>query len=88
MKLRAFEKWIMGICGAILIALLIIATIHWEIGNAKKHMLEKAKQVEITPEKIDKASKVTGHLLFEVKNFKDKVRGEEKRLQDSAAIKN
>jgi uncharacterized protein YlxW (UPF0749 family) len=84
MKLRAFEKWIISISGALLIALLIIAAIHWEIGNAKKHMLEKAKQVEITPEKIDKASKVTGHLLFEVKNFKNKIRNEEQRLQDSA----
>ena len=42
-----------------------------------------SKQVEITPEKIDKASKITGHLLFEVKNFKNKVQNEEKRLQDS-----
>ena len=84
MKLRAFEKWIMGISGVVLTAFLIIAVVHWEIGNAKKHMLEKAKQVEITPEKIDKASRVTGHLLFEVKNFKNKVRNEEQRLQDSA----
>ena len=88
MTLHPFKKWTIGICVSILILLTIVAIIHWEIGNAKKNIIEKTKQIEITPEKIDKTSKITGHLLFEIKNFKDKVQDEEKRLQDSAKDKN
>jgi|WetSurMetagenome_2_1015567.scaffolds.fasta_scaffold1820170_1 hypothetical protein len=56
--------------------------VHLEIEQAKQRAFERAKEI-ITSEKVDKASKVTGRVFFEVKNFKNKVSDEVKRLEDS-----
>lgn len=57
--------------------------VHWEIGRAKARAFEKAREVVEAPEKIDKASKIAGRAVFGIKNFKNKISEEVKRLEDS-----
>ena len=65
----------------------IVFLVHWEIDYAKKHLAEKAKQVVITPAKLDSTAKTAGRIIFEVKNFKKKIHDEAQRLQDSSEAK-
>ena len=51
MNLHSGKK-IAIICVTVLaVFFLVLTVVNWEIGNAKKHIVEKAKQVEITPRK-------------------------------------
>ena len=73
--------------GAVLLILLgLFAIIHWEINRTKREMIDKAKSV-ITQEKIDSTAKKAGRFMYEVKSFKNKIKAEEQRLQDSSNIK-
>jgi len=65
------------------IAILVLAAffIHWEIERSKKQAIDKAKPVlEMSP---DSAAKKIGQAVFKVKNFKNKVKEEIFRLEDS-----
>jgi hypothetical protein len=82
-----YKAYFISLGIAIALCLTAFFVIHWEIDRAKARAFEKAKvitkEVVTAPEKADKASKVAGRAIFEVKNFKNKISEEVKRLEDS-----
>ena len=72
----------------LLVIVAVVFAVRWQIDVAKTHALETAKEIVVTPEKIDNTAKVAGRVLFELKNFKDKAKEEAKRLQDSTEAQN
>jgi len=78
-------KTILTIVTVIVVLVLAAFFIHWEIERSKKQAINKAKTVlEIPP---DSAAKKIGQAVFKVKNFKNKVKEEISRLEDSTQQK-
>jgi hypothetical protein len=78
-----FSKYKTVLISGLLAVLFIVVAflfIHWEVERVKARSFEKAKEVIATPEK---ASKIAGRALFDIKNFKNKMSEEVKRLEDS-----
>jgi hypothetical protein len=78
--LSKYKAYFISMAITIVLCLTVFFAIHWEIERAKYRAFEKAKEIIVTPEK---ASKVAGRAIFEVKNFKNKMLEEVKRLEDS-----
>ena len=86
-----YKAYFISLGIAIALCLTAFFVIHWEIERAKARAFDKAKvitkEVIATPEKVDKASKIAGKAIFGIKNFKNKVSEEVKRLEDSTNTK-
>jgi cell division protein YceG involved in septum cleavage len=74
-------KSILTVVAVIAVLLFAAFFIHWEIERTKKQTIDKAKTVlEMSP---DSAAKKIGQTVFKVRNFKNKVKEEIFRLEDS-----
>ena len=85
---RYWQGVVIIVATTILVAVTVIFAVRWQIDVAKKNAIETAKEIVVTPEKIDNTAKIAGRAVFEFKNFKDKVKEEAKRLQDSTNAQN